>query len=305
MLLVTGICGFIGSHLAEKLKEKGIDFIGYDNLSNPFWVKPIDRLIVGDILDKNLLDSIFKNFGIDSVVHLAALINARDSSKSPAKYFDVNVNGTFNVLSTSSRNRIRKIVLASSFAVYDDTKKPVSEKSRKCPKNTYGITKLMNEMSVNRYAYSYGLDFTVLRFSNVGGGVIGRRDLISKCFRQDKIIVNGNDYDTKDGTAIRDYVHVDDVVDAIIMSLENEKMKYETYNVCSGISTSVAEVIAEVSKYKKIEQELYEKCPYDIEVSIGDNSKIKKLGWSPKKSYIDIVKDSNEFYKIFKKNKER
>lgn len=300
MILCTGGAGYIGTHLVHRLHELNLDCVALDNLRNPFYVNKIDNLIVGDINDSDMLDELFKKYDIDQVVHLAAMIDAGESQKRPNIYFYVNVSGTCNLLSTCIRYGVKKFVFASSFAVYNESDKKISEDHRIKPGNTYGITKMMCEIAINRYSLAYNLPYVILRFANVGGGGVGRKDLISRCMKNDSIIVNGNDFATKDGTAVRDYVHVDDVVNGIILALQCDKM-FETYNLSSGIETSVLDVIKAISQYKKLEYSFDKRRIGDVGYSVGNSDKFRFLGWKPEKNLDDIIRTTKKYLDVIKK----
>jgi UDP-glucose 4-epimerase len=301
MILITGSCGYLGSHLVEYLEKNNIDYLGFDNLSNPFYIKPIQNLMIGDINDKELLESLFQSIKIDTIIHLAGLINIRDSVYFPGKFFDMNCTGTNNIVNLAVKYKIDRLILASSTTLYKETYEKADENFKKAPKHTYGITHLMNELMLNRYAYASGLNYTILRFSNIGGGVVARRDLISKCFRQDSIYVNGLDNMTEDGSPVRDYIDVRDATDVIIKVLENpDKTAYEAFNVCSGVSASVLEVVKEVAGYKTLSFEKSLQRSFETPYQSFSNDKISKLlNWQPKYSLKDIIEYANNFYQEY------
>lgn len=289
-VLITGGAGYIGSHLVEELDRMGIKSIVYDNLINAFYIKPCKNLVIGDINDNDLLEEVFNKFDIDKVIHLAALIDVTESEKKPSKYFFVNVSGTFNVLSACIRHKVKKFIFASSVSVYGEVNNEVNEKTRLVPKSTYALTKYINEITINRYAYSYGLPFIIMRFSNVNGRGINGNDLVSNCCKKDKMTIYGDKFDTKDGFAIRDYIHVKDVAHGLSMAL-NGLNDYETYNLSSGVGMSIQDVVNAALRHKKLEYEISDARKGEVSFSVANSDKLKKFGWKPEFTIDDIVKD--------------
>lgn len=288
MILVTGAAGYLGSHLMDCLNNA----IGFDNLSNPFWLKQIENLIVGDINDYQIIDAIFRNNDIDIVIHLAGVSNCFDSTKRPSKYFHTNVSGTLNILSACARYKVPKFVYLSSLNVYRNQEKPVSEQDSKKPINTLGISQLMCELAINRYSMAYDIDSLILRVASVVGGVVGRKDIVSQAIKKDEIDLYGN--------KVVDYIHIKDAIKAIQMLIEKDEYN-EIYNISSGKETTELEMIEIIRQYKDIEVNQYDIRQGESEYLVGDNSKLKEIGWKPTYSLKRIVEYSLKHYESFKK----
>jgi UDP-glucose 4-epimerase len=243
-IFITGGAGFIGIHLCKKLLELNHDVTVYDNFSNSLqenFISAINQkvtLIFGDILDNPKLVTSMKNH--DVVIHLAAKISVPESIKNPQLTFDVNVNGTQNVLNACLKNNITKIIAASTAAVYQNssTKIILDEASPVEPQSPYGQSKLEMENKIIDFASIHNIDATILRFFNVFG--IGQSleyaGVITKF--QENIQNNSSLIIFGDGTVTRDFVHVDDIVDAITLAIPH--LKNSIYNIASGVSTSIS-----------------------------------------------------------------
>ena len=243
-IFITGGAGFIGIHLCKKLLELNHDVTVYDNFSNSLEenfisiIKQKVTLISGDILDYSKLVTSMKNHNI--MIHLAAKISVPESIKNPKLTFDVNVNGTQNVLNACLQNDITKIIAASTAAVYQNTSTKIilDEASPVEPQSPYGESKLEMENKIIDFASIHNIDATILRLFNVFGigqsleyaGVITKfKENIQNNF---SLVIFG------DGTVTRDFVHVDDIVDAIILATSHSKNSI--YNIASGTSTSIS-----------------------------------------------------------------
>ncbi len=243
-IFITGGAGFIGIHLCKKLLELNHDVTVYDNFSNSLEenfisiIKQKVTLISGDILDNSKLVTSMKNHNI--VIHLAAKISVPESIKNPKLTFDVNVNGTQNVLNACLQNDITKIIAASTAAVYQNTSTKIilDEASPVEPQSPYGESKLEMENKIIDFASIHNIDATILRLFNVFG--IGQSleyaGVITKF--KENIQNNSSLVIFGDGTVTRDFVHVDDVVDAIILATSHSKNSI--YNIASGTSTSIS-----------------------------------------------------------------
>ena len=245
-IFITGGAGFIGIHLCKKLLELNHDVTVYDNFSNSLQenftsiIKQKVTLIFGDILDNSKLTTSMKNH--DVVIHLSAQISVPASIKNPKLTFDVNVNGTQNVLDACLQNDITKIIAASTAAVYQNTSTKIilDEVSPVEPQSPYGESKLEMENKIIDFTSIHNIDATILRFFNVFGigqsleyaGVVTKfkENIQNNC----PLVILG------DGAITRDFIHVDDVVDAIILSTSHSKNSI--YNIASGISTSISDL---------------------------------------------------------------
>ena len=243
-IFITGGAGFIGIHLCKKLLELNHDVTVYDNFSNSLEenfisiIKQKVTLISGDILDYSKLVTSMKNH--DIVIHLAAKISVPESIKNPKLTFDVNVDGTQNVLNACLQNDITKIIAASTAAVYQNTSTKIilDEASPVEPQSPYGESKLEMENKIIDFASIHNIDATILRLFNVFG--IGQSleyaGVITKF--KENIQNNSSLVIFGDGTVTRDFVHVDDIVDAIILATSHSKNSI--YNIASGTSTSIS-----------------------------------------------------------------
>jgi len=288
-IFITGGAGFIGIHLCKKLLELNHDVTVYDNFSNSLqenFISAINQkvtLIFGDILDYSKLVTSMKNH--DIVIHLAAQISVPASIKNPKLTFDVNVNGTQNVLNACLQNNIPKIIATSTAAVYQNTSTKIilDEASPVEPQSPYGESKLEMENKIINFSSIHKINATILRFFNVFG--IGQSleyaGVITK-FKENlqnnsPLIIFG------DGDATRDFVHVDDVVDAIILAISNSKNIL--YNIASGTSTSIsdlAKIMISISQ-KDIKVLHKPKNPGDIKFSSANISLAKEiLKFTPK-----------------------
>ena len=250
-VLVTGGSGFIGSHLVPQLLELGYSVTVLDNLStgklenlNGVLDNPKFIFQRGDIRDNAISNEAFR--GIDSVIHLAALIDISASVADPIQNHEVNVNGTFNMLHAAIKHNVKKFVFASSTAVYGDaTTLPVQENIALHPLSPYAASKVTGEAYCSAFANCYGLETVALRFFNIYGlrsenspysGVITK--FLRKIINDETLIIDG------DGEQTRDFIHVNDIVKAVILALEQKRLKGEVFNVCTGIPTSINQLAA-------------------------------------------------------------
>lgn len=288
-IFVTGGAGFVGRHLAEFLLKKGFAVTIFDNFSNSD-KKSISRIvdlgakvIDGDIMDRDNLTLAIKNHEV--VIHLAAKISVDDSIRDPIGTFRVNVDGTKNVLISCDKNQVRKLIVASSAAVYGDSLPGIklTEKSIMNPISPYGESKVLMEQEIEKFASKHKIDCIILRFFNIYGvgqsteyaGVITK--FIKKISMDEPLEIFGN------GTQTRDFVAVEDVVDSIYAAILNGKNG--TYNIASGKAFTIkdlAEMMISLSG-KDLEIRYLEPRKGDIEHSQADISLAKKeLKYFPK-----------------------
>lgn len=301
-ILVTGGAGYIGSHIGKKLAEAGYNVIVLDNLSKGHREAVLKgKLIVGDLADMDLLDRIMKEEEIEGVIHLAADSLVGESMEKPGKYYRNNVANGLNLLEAMVNNGVKYIVFSSTAAVYGEPEEiPITEEHPANPENTYGESKLFFEKMLKRYDEIHGLKYVSLRYFNAAGadlsGQIGEAHdpethlipiVLQKALGiRDKLYIFGDDYPTKDGTCIRDYIHVEDLADAHILAVEAlvKGMESRVYNLGNGEGYSVKEVIevAEEVVGKEIDAEIAERRPGDPAVLVASSDKIKReLGWKP------------------------
>jgi nucleoside-diphosphate-sugar epimerase len=307
-VLVTGGAGFIGSHLVPRLLELGHQVTVLDNLSTGK-LENLDGVLDhpkflfqrGDITDKTIQNEVFDD--IDSIIHLAALIDISTSVADPIQNHEVNVNGTFNMLHAAFKHNVKKFVFASSTAVYGDAKTlPVQENIALHPMSPYAASKVAGEAYCSAFANCFGLETIALRFFNIYGlrsenspysGVITK--FLRKIINDEALTVDG------DGEQTRDFIHVSDIVKAIILALEHEGLKGDVFNVCTGVPTSVNQLAATLKTVTgKNPNVKYGPARLgDIRSSYGDPAKAKEnLGF---RASVDLTKGLQVLFEEFKK----
>ncbi len=317
MILVTGGAGYIGSHLVLSLLEKNKDVIVFDSLELGHTeiidiLKKIKNIkfVQGNLKNIDEIRGVFLSNKIDSVVHFAAYSQVAESVINPQKYYYNNVYGTLNLLNAMLEFGVKKIVFSSTASVYGEPVYcPIDEKHPLNPINPYGNTKFMVERILDDYDKAYDLRSVRLRYFNVAGADINVRigewhepetHLIPNILKADsnKIFkLYGTDYNTSDGTCIRDYINVEDLADAHIRALNylEEGGKTNYFNLGTKEGNSVKEVfnLCEKVKEEKIPVEICERRSGDPEKLIADINKIEtELGWQPKKSLEDSIKSA-------------
>jgi len=294
-ILITGVAGFIGSHLAEKLLSKKNYIIGIDNFDK-FYSIDIKRRNIsgfsndsnfmfyeGDIRNDKLLKEIFKENKIDAIVHLAAKAGVRPSISQPHEYYDVNINGTLNILETMKEFGVKKLVFASSSSVYGNNKKiPFSEDDNvDFPISPYAATKKSGELLCHTYHHLYNFDITCLRFFTVFGPR-QRPDLAIHKFT-DKIL-NGESIDVYgDGSTSRDYTYIEDIVDGVTKSISN-LYGFNIFNLGESKTITLSAMIAVLEKCigKKAIKNYLPMQEGDVITTFADITKTKNiLGYSP------------------------
>lgn len=318
-ILVTGGAGYIGSHTVAELIKQGHEVVVFDNLVYGHKEAVACPLVFGDLLRKDEINSVFEKVKFDSVIHFAAYIEVGESVINPQKYFINNVVGTLNLLEVMIANKVFKIVFSSTAAVYGESESiSIDEDDPKFPSNPYGESKLMVEKVLSWYHKAYGLSAIALRYFNAAGasldGSLGQdypkpTHLITRACeaalgKRTDFKIYGNDYNTPDGTCIRDYVHVLDLADAHLKSLEflgSRQRVCDVFNVGTGKGYSVLEVVEMVRQVARVQFE----APFtarregDVAKLIAKTDKIKKvLGWEPKYSDLEtIVKTAWSWHK--------
>lgn len=309
-ILVTGGAGYIGSHTVKELVKRGYEVTVLDNLSNGHMtshkgVKYVNK----DIGDYNGVREILESEEIDTVINFAALAYVGESVSNPRRYYDNNVVKGKALLDAVVDSGVKKIVFSSSCATYGTPEKvPISEREKQSPVNPYGWTKLMFEQMMRDYDQAYGLKYISLRYFNAAGadadGTIGEEHnpethvipilLQNALGLRDHFSVFGTDYDTRDGSCIRDYVHVTDLADAHIRAIEYlfERETSDCFNLGTGDGITVLELIGAVQRItgRKLKVSLEDRRHGDPDVLVADNSKARSvLGWSPVHSSIDNI----------------
>lgn len=312
-ILVTGGCGYIGSHIVKLLTESGEKVLVYDNLSqgNKSNLLHGEELIIGDIRDVQTLDQLFATHDIEMVVHLAALVNAAESVTMPDLYHAVNAEGSRNVWRIAAQHNVKHGLYSSSAAVYGtpNSNAPITESHSLAPSSPYGATKLAGEQSLLEYFHSH----VAFRFFNVGGaepeGKIGQspqsRAIMPRLFAaarsRSSIIINGHDYPTTDGTVIRDFIHVLDIARAFALAIKllREGRGVGIYNLGGGTPTSMQQLHDMVEKITNTSIPIT-KAPRtvgDISYSLADiNLAQKVLGWQPQETLQSIIRDGWNYY---------
>ena len=327
-ILVTGGAGYIGSHTVIELLDKGYDVVIVDNLANSSQeavnrIKKITgkdvKFINADIRDKKALEEIFSTYKIYSVIHFAGLKAVGESCRLPLEYYDNNIGGTITLLKVMQKHNVKKIIFSSSATVYGTpTKLPLCENSPTGgTTNPYGTTKLYIERILNDlYASDNSWSIVLLRYFNPIGahesGLIGEdpngipNNLLPYISRVavgklEKIHVYGNDYNTKDGTGVRDYVHVVDLASGHLAALKkHEENGVFIYNLGTGNGYSVLEVIHAFEKAcgKELPYVIDPRRPGDIDASYASSTKAEKeLGWKARYTIEDMCASSWKWQK--------
>ena len=311
-ILVTGGAGYIGSHVVKELHNEGYKPIIFDNLStgNKFALK-WGNFIYGDLNNINSIRKIFSDYSIDAVMHFASYSIVGESVESPQKYYQNNVVGTLNLLSSMLEFNVKKIIFSSSCATYGIPQKiPITESHYQNPINPYGQTKLIIEKILSDFNNAYDLKYVSLRYFNAAGAdpdcEIGECHIPETLLiplvldaalnEKNHIKIFGTDYPTKDGTCIRDYIHVTDLANAHILSLEyllNGNVS-DIFNLGNNTGFSVREVIdtATMITKQKINFISEKRRDGDSPILVGSADKIKDiLRWKPKLNCLhDIIK---------------
>lgn len=312
-LLVTGGAGYIGSIVTSQLLEAGHDAVVFDDLSKgheeaiPEGAE-FDR---GSLLDKERVNEVLSQ-GFDGVVHFAAFSLVGESVERPEKYYRNNVCGTLNLLEAMVEHGAGRLVFSSTAAVYGEPGGiPIKEEDSAVPTNPYGGSKLAVDRMIGATAQARGLSATSLRYFNVAGakGRFGEdhepeTHLIPLVLKAasgewDHVDIYGTDYDTRDGTAVRDYIHVEDLGRAHILALEGEEAGHRIYNLGNGEGFSVREVIETAREVTGVDIGAVEapRRPGDPPVLVASGEKIMQdLGWKPEKPKLaDMISDAWEW----------
>jgi UDP-glucose 4-epimerase len=305
-VLLTGGAGYVGSACLRWLIEHGHEPVAFDDLSegNAAAV-PGDRLVVGDLADRDAIVRALRDRDVESVMHFAAMASVPDSIADPDRYWRVNVAGTKNLLDAMRECSVSTLIFSSTAATYSfDNAMPLTEDSLQHPEVPYGTTKLAAERLIADYARAYGLGYTIFRYFNAAGadpdGEYGedRRCeshliplvLAAANGERDSVKIFGGDWDTPDGTCVRDYVHTRDLAQAHQLALESlEPGTARAYNVGSGRGNTVLEVLAacEEAVGRPIPPEVVARRPGDPGVLVASPERLEReLGWKP--AYGDV-----------------
>ncbi|MCR5557153.1 MAG: UDP-glucose 4-epimerase GalE [Butyrivibrio sp.] len=309
-VLVTGGAGYIGSHVNKMLNRQGYETIIFDNLiyGHREAVK-WGKLIVGDLSDIKQLKEVFDKYEFGAVVHLAAYAYVGESVKNPEKYYYNNVSNTLNLLHVMLEHKVNKIVFSSTCATYGEPDTvPITEKMPQNPINPYGASKLMVERIFKDYSLAYGLKFVVLRYFNAAGadseGEIGESHdpethliplvLDAAGGQREDVKIFGSDYETVDGSCVRDYIHVEDLANAHLLALDylNNGKEPDYFNLGNETGTSVLEVVESARKVtgRDIKATISGRREGDPAILVGSSKKAREvLGWKPKYEDIDTI----------------
>jgi UDP-glucose-4-epimerase GalE len=306
--LITGCAGYLGSHLAKSLKKQGWTVVGLGHnreTTNQY----IDVVHYADIRDESELNFLFDHVKVDVVFHLAGRIEAGVSFQEPIEFWSVNCGGTTTLLSAMKRAGVQNIVFSSTAAVYKAQNRPIVEDDEKADNSPYGYSKISAEQAIRHS----GMNYTIFRYFNLTGadpdGEFGESHepethLIPRLLLNlNNFEINGTDYNTPDGTCIRDYVHVSDIADAHSKAGEmllNGEYKAETMNLGTGKGSSILDIITELEKItnQKITYKVNPRRSGDADSLIADISLAKKLlNYQPKYDIISMLQTAYDWQK--------
>lgn len=317
-ILVTGGAGYIGSHTVAELLSRGKEVVVIDNLQSGHREALLGgKLYEGDLRDKDLLAQLFAENDIEAVIHFAASSLVGESMKDPVQYYDNNVYGTLCLLEAMDKANVRKIVFSSTAATYGEPEKvPIEESDVTNPTNVYGETKLTMERMMAWFDQVLGIKYVALRYFNAAGahesGKIGEDHrpeshlvpliLQTALGQRESISVFGNDYDTPDGTCVRDYIHVSDLADAHLRAVDYLSSGGESnvFNLGNGQGFSVSEMISKVREVtgRDFSVVMSPRRAGDPAVLIASSDKARNvLGWSPSRTKLDdIIRSAWEWH---------
>lgn len=329
MILVTGGAGYIGSHCVLALLKKNYDVVVFDSLDTGH-IETIETLskfgnlsfIKGNLQNLDEIERVFETHKIDAVIHFAAFSQVGESVKNPQKYYYNNVFGTLNLLNAMLNHNVKKIVFSSTAATYGEPEYvPIDEKHPQMPINPYGNSKLMVERIMDDYDKAYGLKSVRLRYFNVAGADkdcnIGEfhepethliPNILKSTFSGGKTFeMYGQDYDTKDGTCVRDYINIEDLISAHLLALKylNEGGNTNFFNLGTNDGNSVKEVFGECEKVtgKDIPVKQMPRRAGDPATLVADNTKAKQiLNWIPQNNLHKSIQTAYQWEQKMQKN---
>jgi UDP-glucose 4-epimerase len=307
-ILVTGGAGYIGGTVTQLLLDRGHTVVVYDNLCHArrSMVPSGATFIEGDVADSKRLGEIFADGSFAGVMHFAALIEAGESMRHPEVYFRNNTAATLGLLEAMVSNNLRRFVFSSTAAVYGEpVRTPIAEDAALAPTNAYGESKLLVEQMLSWIHRIHGLRYASLRYFNVAGAIPGRGEahepeshlipliLDVALGRRENIKIFGQDYPTPDGTAVRDYIHVQDLAEAHLLAFHAlDQRDRMIYNLGNGKGFTVREVVESARRVtgRPIPVDELPRRPGDPAVLIASSAKIEaELGWKPKYTELDDI----------------
>lgn len=309
-VLVAGGAGYIGSHAVKALRAHGIDVVVYDNVSagHREATRHATAFVEGDIQDTARLRRAIRDHAVDALMHFAAWLAVGDSVRDPAGYYQNNVVGTLSVLGAMVAERVKYLVFSSTAAVFGNPEAtPIVESHPKQPINAYGETKLAIERALPHYDRAYGIRSVALRYFNAAGadpeGELGEDHspehhliprAVDAALGRDQFQVFGDDYDTPDGTCLRDYVHVTDLASAHVLALDALRggAPSTQYNLGNGRPTSVKDILDSIERVtgQKVPYRVGPRRPGDPGVLFASSDRIRReLGWKPRFEEVDTI----------------
>ncbi|MGD9913584.1 MAG: UDP-glucose 4-epimerase GalE [Rhizobiaceae bacterium] len=310
-VLVTGGAGYIGSHMVWRLLDEGEDVVVLDRLSTGFeWaVAPEARLVIGDVSDQTLVEALVRQHGVDAIIHFAGSIVVPESVSDPLGYYLNNTVKSRALIESAVRANVSNFIFSSTAAVYGTPQQvPVREGAPKLPESPYGMSKLMTEIMLADAAVAHPLSYTALRYFNVAGAdpkmrtgqsTAGATHLIKVASetgtgKRPFMEIYGTDYPTPDGTCVRDYIHVSDLVDAHYLALSRLRAGGGSIvaNCGYGRGYSVREVVGAVERAvgHTIDARETQRRPGDVAAVVADASVARsEFGWTPKLDDLDLI----------------
>ncbi|MGO8948412.1 MAG: UDP-glucose 4-epimerase GalE [Ktedonobacterales bacterium] len=308
-VLVTGGAGYIGSVIVEELAKVGHTPVVYDSLvkGHVGALEPDVPLVTGDVRDSDRLRTTLREYQIEAVIHMAALIEVGFSVTNPDRFFENNVGGSMSVLRAMIDTGVKKLVFSSTAAVYGDPiSLPITEDAPLQPTNPYGDSKLLVERMLGWIAPAHGLTCTALRYFNAAGATTANGEmhepethlipLVLRAAKENQpITIFGTDYPTADGTTIRDYVHVVDLAGAHLLALALVDPGLHVYNVGNGNGYSVKQVVEATRRVTgmSLPVDKQPRRPGDQVATVASSGRIRtELGWKPRFADLDIIIES-------------
>jgi len=306
-IFLTGGAGYIGSAAAQRLLESGHEVTVYDSLvtGHRAAIPGKVRFVHADLANADLLRRTLADHPVDAVMHFAAFIEAGESMQDPGKYFRNNLSLSLGLLEAAVQAGVRRFVLSSTAAVYASSETPLSEDSPLGPANVYGHSKLMMEQALEWYRHIHGLRFAALRYFNAAGSLPDRGEdhrpeshliplvLQVALGKRPKVRIYGTDYPTPDGTCIRDYIHISDLIDAHLLALQAlETRDRLVFNLGNGEGYSVRQVIeaARLVTGRTIPAVEVDRRPGDAPRLVASAERIRaELGWQPRLPELDSI----------------